>query len=115
MNIVEMAVIAGQSMTTMPTKFAMKTGTVLAAFEVSKKAKRNSFQENRKTMMETVVMAGLLSGRIILLKAWNLVAPSTSAARSSSTGMSSKYPISIQIAKDRLKARYAMISEKTVS
>src|SRR2546428_14122702 len=60
MKSVEMAVMAGQSITTIPTKSATKAGTVLAAVEVRRKAKRNSFHENRKTMIETVIMAGLL-------------------------------------------------------
>src|SRR2546427_12976006 len=59
MKSVEMAVMAGQSITTIPTKSATKAGTVLAAVEVRRKAKRNSFHENRKTTMETVIMAGL--------------------------------------------------------
>ncbi len=90
MKSVEMAVMAGQSITTIPTKSATKAGTVLAAVEVRRKAKRNSFHENRKTMIETVIMAGLLMGSMIFVRVCNLEAPSIIAALSSSIGTPSK-------------------------
>src|SRR2546427_13089738 len=73
MKSVEMAVMAGQSITTIPTKSATKAGTVLAAVEVRRKAKRNSFHENRKTMIETVIMAGVVIGGVIFVRGWKLV------------------------------------------
>src|SRR2546428_8258562 len=75
MKSVEMAVMAGQSITTVPTKSATKAGTVLAAVEVRRKAKRNSFHENRKTTMDTVIMAGLFMGGMVFFLGCNLKKP----------------------------------------
>src|SRR2546422_4904936 len=97
MKSVEMAVMAGQSITTIPTKSATKTGTVLAAVEVRRKAKRNSFHEKRKTMMETVIMAGLLVGGMIFLRGCNLVGPPVIAAPFCSIGTPPKNPPKIHI------------------
>src|SRR2546422_11646340 len=72
MKSIEIAVMAGQSITTIPTKSATKAGTVLAAVEVRRKAKRNSFHENRKTTMDTVIMAGLLMGGKVFLRGGEL-------------------------------------------
>src|SRR3989454_12200903 len=93
MKSVEMAVMAGQSITTIPTKSATKAGTVLAAVEVRRKAKRNSFHENRKTMIETVIMAGVLMGGMIFVRGCDLEAPAIIAAPSSSIGTPSQKPL----------------------
>src|SRR2546422_7022642 len=84
MKSIEIAVMAGQSITTIPTKSATKAGTVLAAVEVRRKAKRNSFHENRKTTMDTVIMAGFVMGGMIFLRGCNLEKPPVIAPPSGS-------------------------------
>src|SRR2546428_4094091 len=102
MKSVEMAVMAGESITTIPTKSATKAGTVLAAVEVRRKAKRNSFHEKRKTMIETVIMAGLLMGRIIFLMGCYLQEPAVITAPFRSMGAPSQKPLKNPIGKDKL-------------
>src|SRR5450755_3459460 len=74
-----------------PGNCAMAAGTVCAALvEVSEMAKMKSFQQMRNTMMNVVTIPGMASGAITLRNAWKGVAPSTSAACSSSHGISRK-------------------------
>src|SRR2546425_8790495 len=112
MKSVEMAVMAGQSITTIPTKSATKAGTVLAAVEVRRKAKRNSFHENRKTTMETVIMAGFLMGGMIFFRGCNPIAPSIIAPPSSSMGTPPKEPLRNPIERGRLKGRENVVRAK---
>src|SRR2546426_8495895 len=102
MKSVEMAVMAGQSITTIPTKSATKAGTVLAEVEVRRKAKRNSFHENRKTMIETVIMAGLVIGGMIFLTGCNLQAPSIIPPPSRSIGTPPQKPTTNHIESDKM-------------
>ena len=74
-----------------PVKKASAAGTVReASEEVSEIAKRKSFQAKMKTRIAAVKTPGAASGTITFVKAWNGVAPSTSAACSSSQGISRK-------------------------
>ena len=74
-----------------PLKKAMAAGTVRAAVvDVSEMAKRNSLHVMMNTRMDVVTTPGAARGAITLVKAWNGVAPSTSAAFSSSHGISRK-------------------------
>ena len=75
----------------LPVKNASAAGAVRAAIvEVSVKAIRNSFQQNRNTRMAVVTMPGAASGAMTRTNAWNGVAPSIFAAFSSSQGISRK-------------------------
>src|SRR3989442_2225793 len=97
MKSVEMAVMAGQSITTIPTKSATKAGTVLAAVEVRRKAKRNSFHENRKTMIETVIMAGVVTGGSSFLRGCHHEGPALISAPFSSIRDPSTHATTIHI------------------
>src|SRR5260221_11535320 len=74
-----------------PGNDAIAAGTVSAlVVEVREIANRKSFQQMMKTMIAVVKIPGVASGTITLRKAWNGVAPSTSAACSNSHGISRK-------------------------
>ena len=68
---------------------AAETGRTLRRV-VSVIASRNSFQTKMNASSPAVTSPGAASGSTILRKAWKWVAPSTSAASSSSCGISRK-------------------------
>src|SRR5690554_1750303 len=80
-------------------------------FELFKKmnAYKNSFHANRSVKIATDVMPGPEIGRITRRNAESVEQPSIIAASSSSLGIVSKYPFSIQVAVGSPKAKYVMI------
>src|ERR1700722_9004526 len=74
-----------------PVKKAMAAGTVRDLLvEVNEMANRKSFQQNRNTRIDAVTTPGMASGAMTRTKACIGVAPSISAARSRSRGISRK-------------------------
>ena len=82
---------SGTSNCSLPVKNAIAAGTGLrSGVLVSVIANRNSFQAKMKTSRPAVTTPGAASGTTTLRKAWKCVAPSISAASSSSRGISRK-------------------------
>src|SRR5512133_1805005 len=82
---------SGISNLELPVKNAIDAGTVRAADElVSVIASRNSFQTKKAVSRPAVTSPGAASGSTTFRNAWKYVAPSTSAASSSSFGISLK-------------------------
>src|ERR1700730_17673449 len=67
-------------------------------------AKRNSLQAKVNTIVAAAIKPGAASGSSTRRNAVHRLAPSTRAASSSSSGISAKKPLSIQMAKGRLKS-----------
>src|ERR1700683_3089563 len=75
----------------LPVKKAMAAGTVRELLvEVNEMAKRKSFQQNRNTRIDAVTRPGMARGAMTRTKDCSGVAPSISAARSRSRGISRK-------------------------
>src|SRR5438874_526778 len=87
------------------TKPCTPTGNVWAfGVAVRIRANRNSLQAKVKTMMPAAMMPGAASGSSTRRNAVQRLAPSTSATSSTSSGISARNPLSIQIANGRLKS-----------
>ena len=81
------------------------TGKVCAlGVAVKISANRNSLHAKVKMMMPAAMIPGAASGISTRQKAIQRVAPSTSAASSSSSGISVRNPFSIQMANGRLNS-----------
>ena len=81
------------------------TGNVWAfGVAVRINAKRNSLQANVKTIVAAAISPGNASGSSTRRKEVHRLAPSTSAASSSSSGISARKPFSIQMANGKLNS-----------
>ena len=69
-------------------------------------AKSSSLHEATKAKMAVAATPGAASGRTILRREPNRVQPSIIALSSSSRGMDSKYPTSIQTVKGTVKEKF---------
>src|SRR3989442_2123595 len=69
-------------------------------------AYRNSFHDSVKAKMAEATMPGAASGRSTRASAWVRVAPSTSAASSSSVGSALKKPMSSHVQKGTVNVGY---------
>ncbi len=78
---------------------------VRACTLVSVAANRYSFQANTQVRIAVTASPGRASGRMTLVSTCQVLAPSTKAASSSSLGMPSMMPRSVQIAKGRLNTQ----------
>src|SRR5438445_818659 len=81
------------------------TGKVCAfGVAVRIRAKRNSLQANVKTIVAAAIIPGNASGSSTRRNDVQRLAPSTSAASSSSSGISARKPFSIQMANGKLNS-----------
>src|SRR5687767_122306 len=92
--IVEAAIIAPQKVWSATWNEVRPTGAVMnSLFWTRTSAYRNSFHESVNENTATTTIAGAESGTMMRQSTIHLVAPSTSAASSSSIGTVRKYPI----------------------
>src|SRR5713226_204639 len=105
MAITPAAAISFQMISNWVTRPWTPTGKVWAfGVAVRIRANRNSLQAKVNTMVAAAISPGVASGRSTRRKEVHRLAPSTRATSSIPIGISARKPLSIQIAKGRLKS-----------
>src|SRR5437667_6119106 len=114
--IVPTAAISFQMISNCVTRLATPIGNVWdRGVALRMNANLNSLQASAKVITPVASSAGASCGSTILKKAYNRLAPSTSAASSISIGTSSRNPRNIHVASGRLNTVYSSTSDSKLS